>query len=99
MKHPETVASIRNRLFLLLLRAFTLVVSILLVFVLAVTAFFAYFPSRFNPLDRILMSVPDEAARARLVARPIPPAEVGSGWLGYAHDIVLRGAAATPELP
>ena len=53
MKHPETVASIRNRLFLLLLRAFTLVVSILLVFVLAVTAFFAYFPSRFNPLDRI----------------------------------------------
>jgi two-component system OmpR family sensor kinase/two-component system sensor histidine kinase BaeS len=53
MKHPETVASIRNRLFLLLLRSFVLVVSSLLVFVLAATAFFAFYPSRFNPLDRV----------------------------------------------
>ena len=39
-----------------------------------------YFPGDpLNPLDRILMSVPDAAARERLVARPIPPAEVGLG--------------------
>ena len=59
-----------------------------------------YFPGDpLNPLDRILMSVPDAAARDRLVARPIPPAEVGLGWLGYSHDIVLRGRAATPVQP
>lgn len=59
-----------------------------------------YFPGDLlNPLDRILMSVPDEAARARLVARQIPPAETGLGWLGYAFDVVLRGRAATPVMP
>jgi protocatechuate 3,4-dioxygenase beta subunit len=59
-----------------------------------------YFPGDpLNALDRILMSVPDAAARERLVARPIPPAEVGLGWLGYTHDIVLRGRAATPSMP
>ncbi|MBK1658476.1 dioxygenase family protein [Paracraurococcus ruber] len=59
-----------------------------------------YFPGDpLNPLDRILMSVPDAAARERLVAQPIPPAEAGMGWLGWTHDIVLRGRAATPELP
>jgi protocatechuate 3,4-dioxygenase beta subunit len=49
-----------------------------------------------NPRDRILMSIPDEAARARMIARDLPPEEVGSDWLGYAHDIVLRGRHATP---
>ena len=59
-----------------------------------------YFPGDpLNPLDRILMSVPDAAARDRLVARQRPPAEVGSGWLGFGHDIVLRGRAATPAMP
>ena len=59
-----------------------------------------YFPGDpLNPLDRILMAVPDAAARQRLVARQVPPAEAGAGWLGYAHDIVLRGRAATPVLP
>src|SRR3954454_2723241 len=59
-----------------------------------------YFPGDpLNPLDRILMSVPDAAARDRLVARRVPPAEVGLGWLGYTHDIVLRGRAATPVQP
>ncbi|WP_254452582.1 protocatechuate 3,4-dioxygenase subunit beta [Roseicella sp. DB1501] len=59
-----------------------------------------YFPGDpLNPLDRIFMSVPDAAARERLVARPIPPEEVGLGWLGYRHDIVLRGRAATPVQP
>lgn len=58
-----------------------------------------YFPGDpLNPLDRILMSVPDPAARERLVAKPVPPGEVGLGWLGYRHDIVLRGRAATPGL-
>ena len=59
-----------------------------------------YFPGDpLNPIDRILMSVPDAAARDRLVARLVPPAEVGLGWLGYTFDIVLRGRAATPSLP
>jgi protocatechuate 3,4-dioxygenase beta subunit len=59
-----------------------------------------YFPGDpLNPLDRILMSVPDAAARERLVARPIPPVEVGLSWLGYTHDIVLRGRTATPVQP
>ena len=59
-----------------------------------------YFPGDpLNALDRILMSVPDAAARERLVARLVPPAEVGLGWLGYAFDLVLRGRAATPAMP
>jgi protocatechuate 3,4-dioxygenase beta subunit len=52
-----------------------------------------------NALDHIFMAVPDDAARGHLVARALPPAEVGSGWLGYRHDIVLRGRRATPGLP
>jgi protocatechuate 3,4-dioxygenase beta subunit len=56
-----------------------------------------YFPGDpLNAFDRILQSVPDEAARARLVARQLHPAEVGDGWLGFVHDIVLRGRHATP---
>ena len=59
-----------------------------------------YFPGDpLNDYDRILQSVPEAAARDRLVARMRPPVEVGLGWLGYSHDIVLRGRAATPELP
>jgi len=59
-----------------------------------------YFPGDpLNGYDRILQSVPDADARERLVGRMLPPAEVGLGWLGYSHDIVLRGRAATPELP
>jgi len=59
-----------------------------------------YFPGDpLNGLDRILQSVPDAAARARLVAAMVPPVEVGLGWLAYRFDIGLRGRAATPELP
>jgi protocatechuate 3,4-dioxygenase beta subunit len=59
-----------------------------------------YFPGDpLNEWDRILNSVPDPAARARLVARQLPPAEVGDGWLGFRHDIVLRGRYATPKAP
>jgi protocatechuate 3,4-dioxygenase beta subunit len=57
-----------------------------------------YFPGDpLNALDRILSSVPDATARARLVARMLPPASVGDQFLGFAHDIVLRGRYATPE--
>lgn len=52
-----------------------------------------------NALDRILNAIPDAAARQRLIARDLPPAEVGDRWLGYAHDIVLRGRHATPAAP
>lgn len=57
-----------------------------------------YFPGDpLNEIDRILQSIPDAAARGRMVARMLPPASVGSGFLGFAHDIVLRGRHATPE--
>jgi protocatechuate 3,4-dioxygenase beta subunit len=52
-----------------------------------------------NALDRILNSIPDAAARERLIARDLPPAEVGDQWLGFTHDIVLRGRHATPAAP
>jgi protocatechuate 3,4-dioxygenase beta subunit len=52
-----------------------------------------------NALDRILNSIPDATARERLIARDLPPAEVGDEWLGFTHDIVLRGRHATPVTP
>ena len=59
-----------------------------------------YFPGDpLNEWDRILQSVPDAGARDRLVARALHPADIGDGWLGYRHDIVLRGRNATPEMP
>lgn len=59
-----------------------------------------YFPGDpLNALDRLILSIPDEAARRRLVARQVPPAEVEGEWLGFAHDLVLRGRHATPPLP
>jgi protocatechuate 3,4-dioxygenase beta subunit len=60
-----------------------------------------YFPGEpLNAHDRILNSVPDAAARARLVAEAMTPEAGGShDWLGFRFDIVLRGRAATPELP
>jgi len=56
-----------------------------------------YFPGDpLHELDPILGSVPDPAARSRLVAR----FDIGTTepeWaLGYVWDIVLRGRAATP---
>jgi protocatechuate 3,4-dioxygenase beta subunit len=58
-----------------------------------------YFPGDpLNPLDRILNSVPDAAARARCIAGAVPPSEVAGDWLGYTHDLVLRGRHATPPL-
>lgn len=56
-----------------------------------------YFPS--DPLfdfDPIFQSVPDEAARHRLVSRFSLESTVGSEMLGYEFDIVLRGRNATP---
>lgn len=59
-----------------------------------------YFPGEpLNALDHILNAIPDPGARARLVARHLPPAEVGDQWLGFSHDIVLRGRHATPPAP
>ena len=64
-----------------------------------------YFPG--DPMlewDRIWNSVPDAAARARLVARQLPPTEApehpdGRERLAFVHDLVLRGRRATPALP
>ena len=56
-----------------------------------------YFPS--DPLfayDPIFQSIPDEAARQRLVSRFSLEHTVGDQMLAYAFDIVLRGRDATP---
>ena len=56
-----------------------------------------YFPG--DPLlehDPIFHSIPDEAARKRLVARFDMELTIPGESLGYAFDIVLRGREATP---
>jgi protocatechuate 3,4-dioxygenase beta subunit len=56
-----------------------------------------YFPS--DPLfefDPIFNSIPDAAARQRLISRFSLEETVGSEMLGYVFDIVLRGRNATP---
>ena len=56
-----------------------------------------YFPGDpLLPLDPILNSVPDPAARERLVARFSPDVSEPGHALGYEWDIVLRGPAQTP---
>jgi protocatechuate 3,4-dioxygenase, beta subunit len=47
-------------------------------------------------LDPIFNSIPDAAARERLVARFSLDETVGAEMLGYRFDIVLRGRSATP---
>jgi len=59
-----------------------------------------YFPGDpLNAHDRLLNSLPDAAARLRLVAAQTPPAEVEGDWLGFGWDVVLRGRHATPPAP
>ena len=56
-----------------------------------------YFPS--DPLfayDPIFQSIPDLAARERLISRFSLEETVGDQMLGYEFDIVLRGRNATP---
>jgi protocatechuate 3,4-dioxygenase beta subunit len=56
-----------------------------------------YFPN--DPLfdyDPIFQSIPDEAARQRLISRFSLEYTVGDQMLGYEFDIVLRGRDATP---
>ena len=56
-----------------------------------------YFPGDpLHALDPIMGSVPDPAARARMVARFDIDTTMPEWALGYAWDIVLRGRAATP---
>lgn len=59
-----------------------------------------FFPGEpLNPLDLILNAIPDESARARLVAGFAPERNTVDGALGYTHDFVLRGRGATPADP
>jgi signal transduction histidine kinase len=51
--HTNTVRAIRNRLFLLLLRAFGIVIMLYFLVVLATTAFVLAYPSESNPLFRL----------------------------------------------
>jgi len=56
-----------------------------------------YFPGDpLQPIDPIFNSVPDPAARERLVARFSIDVTEPEWALGYEWDIVLRGRAATP---
>jgi protocatechuate 3,4-dioxygenase beta subunit len=56
-----------------------------------------YFPGEpLNELDLLLNSIPDAAARDRLVCDFVPEARTSDGVLGYSHDIVLGGSRATP---
>lgn len=56
-----------------------------------------YFPSDpLFPYDPIFNSIPDAAARDRLVSRFSLDETVGDQMLGYVFDIVLRGRDATP---
>ena len=59
-----------------------------------------YFPGDpLNAHDRLLNSVADTTARESLVAHQMPPETVEGDWLGFVHDLVLRGRRATPMLP
>ncbi len=59
-----------------------------------------YFPGEpLNAMDRLILSIPDPAAQARLVAQFVDPVDVGEAFLAFEHDLVLRGRGATPELP
>ncbi len=59
-----------------------------------------YFPGDpLNPRDRLLMSIPDDGARERLIATQTAPEDVPGEWLDYRFDMVMRGRHATPPLP
>jgi protocatechuate 3,4-dioxygenase beta subunit len=59
-----------------------------------------YFPGDpLNAHDRLILSLPDPAAQARLVSRQVPTEAVEGEWLAFTHDLVLRGRHATPPLP
>jgi signal transduction histidine kinase len=53
MTHSQSVRSIRNRLFLLLLRAFVIVVGFLILFSILTTGVILAYPSQSNPLYRL----------------------------------------------
>ena len=53
MLHKDSVRSIRNRLFLLLLRAFAIAVAFLILFTLITTGIVLAYPSQSNPLYRL----------------------------------------------
>jgi signal transduction histidine kinase len=48
-----SVRSVRTRLFVLLLRAFTVAVLFIVLFILGALAYFLAYPSSYNPIDRI----------------------------------------------
>ncbi len=59
-----------------------------------------YFPGEpLNGQDLILNAPPSMAARERLVARLVPPAQGPADALVFEHEIVLRGRKATSAQP
>lgn len=58
-----------------------------------------YFPGDpLLPLDPIFNSIPDEKARARLIAHYTPDFDQPGEALSYRFDIILRGPLETPEV-
>ena len=56
-----------------------------------------YFPGDpLQPIDPVFNSVPDEAARARMVSTLVLETGIEGIALGYRFDIVLAGAKSTP---
>jgi signal transduction histidine kinase len=55
MRTDSTIRSIQRRLFTLLVRAFSLVVALLLVFIFSVAAYFLSFSNSYAPFDRLRM--------------------------------------------
>ena len=53
MRPDPTIRSVQRRLFVLLLRAFTTVVLLTLIFIFAATGLFLSFSSAYNPFDRL----------------------------------------------
>ena len=62
----------------------------------SIDLYYLHHPDPLIPLDPILNSVPDMAARARLISSFDLETTQPEWALGYRFDIVLRGRKATP---
>ncbi len=58
-----------------------------------------YFPGDpLNAHDLLLLSIADREAQHRMVSQQVPTQQIEGEWLGFTHDMVVRGRHATPPL-
>ncbi len=58
-----------------------------------------YFPGDpLNAVDLLLLSIADREAQQRLISSHIPTQQIEGEWLGFQHNMVVRGRHATPPL-